>query len=64
MIALVWDSSGLADAARLCHKRFWPAVAPICDIYDVHRDRVSKLLLKNSGGIQLTARHEDVLIRK
>jgi predicted dehydrogenase len=33
----------------------------ICDIYDVHRDRLAKALLKDSETVQLTARHEDVL---
>lgn len=33
----------------------------ICDIYDVHRDRLHKLLSNGNAGIQLAARHEDVL---
>jgi predicted dehydrogenase len=36
-------------------------MAALCDIYDVHRDRFAKTVLKDSATVQFTARHEDVL---
>jgi predicted dehydrogenase len=36
----------------------------VCDIYDVHRDRVAKLLARDGGPIATTTTHEDVLARR